>query len=288
MTSKKSDQLPLSRALVGIFLSTLLISGVSWMGWLYYIQLKEARRQDNQYKVIAIAQSCSSKECLKTVYLAELLGLSIDYPVNLYQIDTRAAENKLLGSTLVKDVSIKKIRPGTLFVEYTMRKPMAFLGDYSNTAIDQEGYLFPFSPFFTPKKLPFIYLGLDEVKKKWGDKFIGNPEMQLAIEVLTIIQEGIKPGHTNINLIDVSQAFSESYGLREIVVLVEEFFDEGKIEQYYLRLNPKEFKNQLANYKILRKHLNQVASTESSKAKENKPGIIDLRIDHLAFLKKAQ
>ncbi len=45
-----------------------------------------------------------------------------------------------------------------------MRTPYAYIGEFANTAIDKEGYLFPFRPFFTPKNLPILYIGLNAGK----------------------------------------------------------------------------------------------------------------------------
>ena len=87
-------------------------------------------------------------------------------------------------SPLIKKASIKKIPPGTLYIEYQMRVPLAYLGDYTNTALDEEGYLFPFSPFFTPKKLPIIYLGLQQDDAQWGMTLKQDQRLQLAFDLL--------------------------------------------------------------------------------------------------------
>lgn len=286
MPKNNDDIIPLSKAILWIFLSTLFVSGFTWMGWLYFLHLKETRRQDTQYQVIAIVQSSPHKESLRTVYLAELLDLSIDQPVNLYQIDTTKAEKKLLESTLIKNVSVKKIRPGTLFVDYTMRIPIAYLGDYTNTAIDEDGYLFPFSPFFTPKKLPTIFLGLEELDKKWGESISNHPGIEIAFNVLKAFQDQVKTGKTELKKIDVTQTFSESFGQKEIVVLVEEIFSEGQAESYYLRMNPTNYQDHIGNYFVLRDHLINNNKEKKLDKKEKEPGVIDFRVDHLAFLKK--
>lgn len=260
------------------------------MGWLYYLHIKELRLHDSQYQVIAIVQACPQKEALKTVYLAELLNLSVDKPINLYQFDTKKGEQRLMSSPLIKQAIIKKIRPGTLYIDYTIRLPVAYLGDYTNTALDEEGYIFPFSPFFTPKKLPAFYLGLRKVEKEWGACLGKNEGLRLAFEVLRKMQEKA----LNVTEIDVSRAFADSYGQRQIVVTLEEgreFIQKGKLvsvtHSYILRFNTEDYQQNLANFLVLKDYLNAKAQSESSpiSSKNKKPMMIDLRIPHLAFIK---
>src|SRR5690606_28774117 len=94
-----------------------------------------------------------------------------DHPKNLYSFNTEEAVQKLLHLPVIKEAKIRKIRPGTIHVDYALRKPIAYLADYSNTAIDASGTIFSFKPFYTPKKLPEIYLGEEEEDKPlvWGN-----------------------------------------------------------------------------------------------------------------------
>ncbi len=268
----------------------------SLMVWLYYLHLKELHSCNDQYRLIAIIQDCSQKESLKTVYLAEWLNLSLDKPINLYQFDTKVAEQRLLASPLIKKTSVKKILPGTLYIHYHIRVPIAYLGDYTNTAFDTEGTLFPFSPFFTPKKLPVIYIGLDRLEKGWGACLLNDKRLQLAFNIL----EKMQAKAMDVTQIDVSRAFADSYGQRQIVIIVEECLErehQGKsisaIQPYILRLNVEDYLQNLANYLILRDHLaqesiKQILGMEIVQDERLilKPSVIDLRIPHLAFIKK--
>src|SRR5262245_27517132 len=137
------SQLPLRRALLWIAVITCLVSGSTGAGIWYYLHVKKIRMQDDAYRIIAIVQSGPQKETLRTVYLAELLSLSVDQPTNLYQFHLETAKKKLSASPLIKSAEIKKMKPGTLLIEYTSRAPVAFLGDFTNTALDDEGFLIP-------------------------------------------------------------------------------------------------------------------------------------------------
>jgi hypothetical protein len=264
-----SKQIPLSRALLLILLSTLMVSGTALMATLYYLHVKEMRLHDSQYRIVALVQECDQKEPLKTGYLAQLLDLSVDQPTNLYKFNIKEGERKLMSCPLIKKAVIQKISPGTLFVQYQVRIPVAYLGDYTNTAIDSEGYLFPFQPFFTPKKVPVIYLGIES---QWGDSIDQQDKFVLVLDLLKNLEPVVNES-MYVKQIDVSDAFSESYGNRQIVVILTSLIQGNS---YILRLNAEQYKEGLENFRLLKNNL-----------KEQHPlTMIDFRISHLAFIKQ--
>jgi hypothetical protein len=262
--------MPFSRSLLWILLTTLVVSGSGLMGTLYYMHIRELRLQDKQYHIVALVQNCLQSEPLKTSYLAQLLGLSLDKPVNLYQFDTQEGEQKLLTCPLIKEASIQKIRPGALYIKYQVRVPIAHLGDYSNTAIDSEGYLIPFQPFFTPKRLPVLFLGVEGV---WGKK-LEQDRLDLALYFLKKL-EGLDQGFTYVKQVDISNAFADSYGQRQIVVLLTSMVNN---KSYFLRLNPNEYSQNLKDFLLLKSKMNFNPKSQT---------IIDFRIPQLAFIKEA-
>lgn len=269
-------KIPLNKALLWILGSTLLISGTAFMGWLYYLHNKERRLQDDQYKIAAIVQSTAQSDSLKTNYLAEVLGLSIDKPINLYQFNAYEGEKSLLANPLIKEVSIKKILPGALLIHYEMRTPIAYLGEYTNTFLDKEGVLFPFRPFFTPKRLPILHLGTGDWK--WGYSLKNEPALKLATSILTQFDQ-LRQDKFLIKQLDVSHAFADSYGQRQVILVLEEKGSDWNSNSppIYLRLNPEDFQQGLNNFQTLQ-----------TKLLENKQEIewVDLRISHLAFIKR--
>lgn len=279
-----SDKLPLRTALLMILLITLLVSGSSFLGLLYYQNQVELRKRDDKYQIRSIVQLCPDQEPLKTSFLCELIELSIDQPRNLYLFDVREAETKILRHPLIKQVKVKKNYPGTLYIDYKMRHPVAFLADYSNTAIDHEGVAIPFKPFFSPKKLPEIYLGDSEegedLKDRgfcWG-KCLHGKSFQLAFFLLGLLQE--QKEKLFIQRIDVSHAFASSYGQRQIVIQVEDQIVDGlqnSYQSHILRLRSEDFQQQLASYASLRHYFHQNKTIA-------KTIIIDLRIPDLAYM----
>ena len=297
---KSPPHLPLSKALLWIFVSVLLVTGTSGLALMYYQQIKEKHRQDSAFKIVAIVQTSPENEGLKTVYLAELLELSIDHPKNLYSFNTNEALERILSSPLIKEASIRKIRPGTIHVDYTMRKPIAFLGDYTNTALDREGIPFPVKPFFTPKRLPDIYLGSvdDDTENKcglvWGEPIKGK-RINLAFNILKMIQRHCCDGTASLCQIDVSRAFALSCGQRQIMVTLEERSVKTVennpilvISTRILRLTPENYPQQLANYLQLRPYLSEQDKKNLNAGSEGsihlKPTIIDMRLSDLAFI----
>lgn len=279
------NKIPLRKAWVLILFSMIFVSGTSWMGYLYYLHLKQLKMQDEQYQIVAIIQTSPQKEALKTVYLAELLNLSMDKPTNLYQFNPEEAEAKLLSSPVIKDVTLKRVRPGTLYIDYSVRHPLAYLGDYTNTALDKDRILIPFNPFFTPKKIPKVYIGLASQDKKWGDSLKGELA-DLAFQLLDLGRKISDEENIYLKQVDVSKAQAESYGQRQIVVVFEELLEQ-KIDNYsqmiayqhILRLNAEDYSKGLEYYVQVRRRLAENSIQPTSL-------ILDFRIPELAFIKK--
>jgi len=287
--------IPKRKAWLIILLSIFLVSGLASTSMAYYHYIQNKRLSDPKFRIVAIAQMSGDGEVLKTGYLAELLGLSVDRPVSLLSFPAKKAETLLRQNPLMTNVHISKIKPGTLLVEYQLRKPIAFLGDYANTAIDGEGYLFPFHPFYTPKKLPEIVLGamvgeeIGELDPPWGYQVKGH-RARLALEIYRTM--GSQFADVSIRRIDVSKAHALSYGQRQLVVMLEERLtreENGRrilvTQPQILQLSFSGWRHELERYKVLRLHL---ATKEKKQPlpeldlQERKPLSIDLRVPYLA------
>jgi hypothetical protein len=217
-------------------------------------------QRSSKYFLCRILQTGPQKEALKTTYLAELMGISADRPILFSQFDPRLAEKKLLNSPVIQAVYVKLISPDTVYIDYTVRQPLAILTDFENTALDENGILFPISPFFTPKKLIQVYLGISQFS--WNQP-LTDSNTKLALTLLQLLKE--LP--LEVRKIDVSRAFKGSLGQREVVMVIDE---QGFSK--HLRLTPKNFAQELGNYLELRKELPPV------------PQVIDLRIPQLGFM----
>ncbi len=300
---KKAVYLPLTHALAWIVASTFLISGGSFA--LFKQTLKHRRTSagdPNQY-IRSIVQTGPKKEALKTEYLAELIGLAADRPPHAKAFNLQSAAQRLKSSPLISRAEVKLIKPGTLYIDYTVRQPIAWLEDYENTVLDKEAHPFPFSPFFSPKNLPSLYLGLapfgsssidpDRPTAVWGKPLAGK-YIALALDVLALVTDPQVADLFSVKRIDVSNAFAESYGTREIVLITEDTLiknREGRAIEFrlprILRLSTKNYSQQLGNYLKLREQLfdAEIEAAQTAGAPVRLPEkIIDFRIQKLAFI----
>lgn len=257
-----------------IFFLVLSISGSAWLLFFAYSFFWNARAKDPRYTIVAILQTGPEKEALKTSFLAELLSLSTDSPTNLYQFDLSLAKQKLLKFPLIKEAQLKRIPPGTLYIDYTIRKPIAYIADRKNTAIDSEGVLIPFKPFFSPKKLPEVKIGLKDEKLVWGDK-LSDPNGELAFRVLHCIKKWDLP----LIALDVSKADKESLGEEKIILTLEKGDIQSMTSFCTLVLNREKFEENLNRFKNLMEYKKEILIGSK---------ILDFRIDNLAYIRSGE
>lgn len=297
-----SPQIPLVSSLAWIVGSALVVSGG---GNLVIKQLLKQRLYvpERAPVIQTLIQTGPQREALKTDYLAQLLDLSADSPPLVSSFNTKKAEERLRACPLIAEARVKLLKPSTLYIDYTIRKPAAWLSDYENVAIDKAGYPFPFRPFFSPKNLPEIYIGLgpfgappENPEAQWNHPLQGK-QVGIALELLGLLDQPHVHELMTVKRIDVSKAFAESYGTREIVVTVEDLIVmqyEGREIQYLfpkiLRLSTKHYAAELGNFLTLRK---QLVENERSRIQPHsshcgivrKPEtVIDFRIPNLAFV----
>lgn len=101
-------------------------------------------------------------------FLAECLDLSFDRPTYLRDFSCRGGVEALCSSGLIKKAHIKKLRGGMLYLDYTLRRPVALLGSLPHGAVDEEGVIFCYAPAYCPKNLPIIYIPVGP--EPWGEK----------------------------------------------------------------------------------------------------------------------
>ena len=282
----------MKQALICLIGSTLLTLAISLTGFGYWKKQRREKLQSDEYRITAIIQTGPEKEALKTAYLAELLGLSSDQPTQLYALSTKRAEESLCASPLIASAKVKRMPPTTLYIDYEVRRPIAWLADFKNTAIDAEGHLFPVAPFLSPKRLPEIYLGISSME---GWKVEG-PAFDLAFQILQFLETAPWTEGLRIQRIDVSNAFASSLGTREVVLQTEEEVTvrkkNGEIVCYFpklLRLAPKDYGQQLNNFFSLRRAMMDDYNRQLAVVQTGgrfAPRIIDLRIPQLAFVEK--
>lgn len=219
--------------------------------------------KNDKYLICKIASS--KQEQMPISFLAEIMDLSIDNSVNLYSFDCEEAQRKLMATHAIAKAHITKIKPDILFVDFELRKPIAVVGDVTNTFIDEEGILFPIFPFYTPKRLVEVYFALPKLPTYYGRRL-----SEKRMHIVTNLIHQLKG--RRLHRIDLSHMDEPTLGRREIVIVLS-----VKGFKRTLRLDSKEYQEQLENYAALEK---------TYFSKENFECIIDLRIPNIAYVRK--
>jgi hypothetical protein len=220
--------------------------------------------------ITKISQHSLQKEALSNLYLAELLDLSYDKKVTREEFDLEDGVKKLLSSPCIDEAKVTFIDDTHIQVSYNHVNIVALIGDFKNRGIDEKGRIFPIKPFFSPKGLVTVFLGIKEVKE---ENFIDGYEeksrwifaKRFLKDLLAVDIEG------KVTFLDVSKIEEKSLGKNEIILKVD-YFERTDI----LRLSKRNYLNEIQNYIIL-----------TEKLKHEKGQImIDFRLDSLAFIEK--
>ncbi len=219
---------------------------------------KRVKYPKKEGHISQIIQTGFEKEALKTSDLAQILGLSIDKPLPRASVNEKALQERLLNIPFIKDAIVKQKGNKALFVDYSVRKPIFWIADGDNLAIDKEAYLFPLFPFFTPKNMPKLYLGLSALDGIWN-RSIDHPQIDKAFKIFSLFHGD----PTVVKQIDISNPLEMVVILNQAGVL------------HYLRLTSNNYEKELRHYQEL-----------SSLLSSDKDCVIDLRVPNLAFIKK--
>jgi hypothetical protein len=231
-----------------------------------FSHLKEKRLRDERYNIVAIVTRSKTSERIPSQIFAEILGLSADAPTNLFAFQPKRAAALLKSYGAFRKVRCRIAKPGVVIVEYELRKPYVKVRDFENRALDCSGeHLFPLFPFYTPKKLPELFLG--DFQKK---------NIEKALEVFEEAKKSIDPSFT-IAACDASGLLSNS-AKGEIILTLEK--GEASPERFFLRLSDKHYKEDLLHFNEL---LPLISNRQDNEG--NKVHIVDLRLPQIALVK---
>jgi len=249
----------------GVILGSLcLTAALFFIAFQYYRHLVDKNKTDSKYNIAAVIQTGPEKEPLPTSYLIELMDLSVDKPLNLYAANESELKSKLLASPLIKKASIQKSFPHLLIVDYEARRPIAYLKDYSNTLLSEDGKLIPFKPFFSPKNFPKVYLGACIEGWKIPEKKMG-----LIRESIHTLQGFFEERNWPVHFLDFSSAFLVNKERSEIVVYAGE---------HLIRLGADSYERGLSLF-------DRIIERERLRTRGLLRLIIDLRVDGMALVK---
>jgi len=284
----KKKKLPLPQALGWIIGSIFVCSGSVY--FLHKILRNTSKPLQKPLTYIdKIIQTSPQRDRLSSLYLEDLLDLSIDNPTYYKDFDLKQAELKLKSVAMIKTAHVELVCKDTVYVDYTLKDPIAKVYDYEIIACDEEGYLFPLAPFYSPKELPEIYFGQSLPQIEGFSHKLEGKAFDLALLLIKSLDPIAKGDNFRIKRVDVSSAFLESLGRQEIVIDIQELklgYQDEIFPRYIhrLRLSPKDYPKQLGNYLNLHKELTSCALDSLEDLSELK--VIDLRIEGMAYIPK--
>lgn len=161
--------------------------------------------------------------------------------LELSKLDEKKIEQKLKEFPIFEKIQAHIIRTGELEIAYDLKKTQFLLADFTNLAIDPKGFIFPLKPFFPPKKIPQVYLGIQKVDWKIKNNIKKALEIQAFLE--QILDDGIE-----IELIDLAKQEHPVASLKQIVVTLN-----YQGIKHYLRLSPDHLEKALLRYLALYK-----------------------------------
>ncbi len=220
-------------------------------------------------------------------------------PSGYIQFDHKAILHKLEAILCVEQVKIRETEENALIVNYTLREPIAFIAhkDLSLTLSDTtyslenrdnllgcdiQGHIFPMSPFYSPKNLPYIIFPITSSVYRslhHDETAIRDREIQQYLHILQKIQNvvaSIDSFQTAVNLIDFSKMCDEfCFFQREIVFQVEcTRLSEHKVvkRKFLIRLHPENANETLIHIPKLMTY-----SMASMVGNEERDIVLDLR-----------
>ena len=264
-----TQRLSPAHACLWIALSLLLVTGPAALLLVYSKHLRQKQLYDYTYWITTIAQNGP----LSSIYLAELIALSVDRPTNLYALSRGEAERRLMLSPLIVRAHVKHVAPATLVIDYAIRKPVAKLRDFSNSALTEDGVVIPYAPFFADMELPEVYLGLTAVSPLWGTK-IDDKARLLLVTLQQLLQS------VDVAMIDLSHRDEKSCGQSQLIITLR---DEAVGGTLFLRLSVERFEEEITRYlrtkdRELAPHITQGVGDL----------IVDMRIEDLALIRREE
>jgi len=217
-----------------------------------------------------IVQKTTTIESLSPRFFSDYLGLSPKgRSLHIQNLDIRKIQKKLSEFPIFEKVQSEFTPQGELLVSYELRRPLFSLLDFSNCGLDSLGFFIPMAPYYSPKKLASIFLGIKNLE--WNKAY----DIKEAVEILNFFSPYLSEDF-NIKLIDLSHLKESIPARREIIVTIA--FAKAS---HFLRLNPKHLHKALDRYMLLFKE-------PTLQEQIIRDVIFDARISRFATLKKLE
>ncbi len=282
---REDTKIPIKRVLFLTFCSLLVTTILFFCGFMSSRYFTRKKAHDPQYVIRSIVPRCHSTQCLQTKHLLEMLGLSQDRLVNRYAIKKSILLKKLYDWPVIKHAYVTFLDPAVVVVDYTLREPIAVIGNIENGAVDEERRLLPLTPYFSSDNLPEIILGNFDASQEfsWGRPLVGG-SIDQALEVLHEWKQRYRVSGMRLLSIDVEKADSLSAD-REIVLHL------ACDRDYFVRLNAEEWKRGIELFFFLYPvHIESAVGLTKQKQAEKQADVlpcvvVDLRLPSLVLVR---
>lgn len=195
------------------------------------------KKTQTSTRLTTLIQKTPTIQTLSPRFFSNYLGLNpCGKNIDIRKLDITKINKKLKQFPIFKNIHAEFTKDKELLLSYHLRNPCYLLKDYSNCAIDEEGYVIPLNPYYSPKKLPYLYIGIAELS--WSQSY----HIDLAHQVVDFFINH-KIDQLSIAMIDLSRMRSNIKSHHEVIVTVE-FLD----KVHYLRLNPANIEKALTRY----------------------------------------
>jgi len=251
--------------LLSMFLVVLLFVLIL-ASYTIYQFLGNRKYSGEDYRLKKIIAKTSSTYELPLDHLEGFLGL--EDKVYYGEFNGTELSEKLRSSPVVASAEVRIVKPDIIFIKYSCFEPLAYVLDIDNSAIDSTGTIFPVYPYYTPKKIPELFLGISDILE-WKDKLNG-AKIDLALYILSFLSQEDDYSDVDILALDVSGLSSSLAAERQIIL---KLLVDDKIN--ILRLDANNYLKGLGHYLSIRSHLTKLNYSNIT---------IDLRFDEMAFV----
>lgn len=219
--------------------------------------------------VLYIIQTGPQKGQLTTSRLCSMLNETTWSNILSGEGDELSVKNDLSSYSHIASVDAVAFKDKeTLYIDYTLKKPLFILGNVYNAAVDLNGSIFEYAPYYSAK-LPTLYIPSSE---KSGRDCLENRVCSIVKTMQPLLSLLQEKSSSNIERVDLRQMFADTLGKKEIVITIS--YDDRR---HILRFSPFFLESGINSYILLLKD-GEYIKKESH--------IIDLRIDKNVFLEK--
>jgi len=262
----------LTHTLMWIALFSISCWLLIWCAWKYHQKQQAQRIQDDQWRIQYLTARNVTPDRLPVAVLSTLLGIS--EKDSLFSVDSKELCARLYRCSAIKEAKVWRWFPGSIGVEYALRRPVARLLGVLNIGVDRFGSIFFLFPFYSLKRLPKIAVSLKKESdlSALQEQLRAKEDLSLVLSFLAFFRSLGEEYQLELDTIDCVRWNKVNIFQREMVISFRSL--PPSIRRVYLRIHPKMMHGILA---LLPRLFSRLCSDSFS-------GIIDLRYPNIVLV----